>query len=206
MHANVEDPELNTYLGAADLKAGDEVSFESKTGRRGAFAVQVRVLDSQRPIVTQGIRGEVTHDYDLHRHTPGTIETSDTAVSSDMGTIFPFRLMSESNVRRPLKVSKGDEVKFDVHYISGSSYATATNLTLMLSKRAKKRQQLIDEMIAAGATLERGIVDNVITDYGFISPENRPDEVYFRNEDVSSEDGAALEISKVEYLLQLLFM
>lgn len=173
------------------------MSFESKVGRRGAFAVQVRVLDSQRPSIIQRARGEVTRDVDQHRNTPGMIETTDPNLSTSLGTSYPFRLLSDGSIRRPLRLTKGDEVKFDVRYIPGSSYAVATNISLVLSKRAKKRQQLVDEMIAAGATLERGVVDNVIVDYGFISPENRPDEVYFRTEDVLSEDGASMEISKV---------
>lgn len=180
-----------------DLKAGDEVSFESKVGRRGAFAVQLRVIDSQRPMIIQGVRGEVTRDFDLHRLTPGLIETNDPALSTSIGTSYPFRLISDGSARRPLKVTKGDEVKFDVRYIPGSSYAIATNLSLAVSKRVKKRQQLVEEMLAAGATLERGIVDNVIADYGFISPENRPDEVYFRTEDALSEEGTSIDVNKV---------
>lgn len=166
-------------------------------GRRGAFAVEVKPFDSQNTVTIQGIRGEVVRDFDLHRSTPGSIESSDTSLPSGIGSIFPFRMIAEG-LRRTVKCSKGDEVKFDLRYNPSSSYCVATNISLVLSKRVKKRQQVVDEMIAAGATVERGVVDHVIADYGFISPENRSEEIYFRTEDVLSEEGTMMEVKKVK--------
>lgn len=56
------------------------------------------------------------------------------------------------------------------------------------TKKEKLRQKQIQEMLDSGMQLEQGIIDSVFGDYGFISPLNSADKIYFKSSDLPGEE------------------
>ena len=114
---------------------------------------------------------------------------------------IPFKLIAPptaSGMRRSTRICKGDHVNFELQYIPSSTYCIASNISVVSSSKVKKQQQHVEGMLAAGAQLEQGVVENVIADYGFISPVNSADHIYFKVADVVHDDHSEpVEVKKV---------
>ena len=71
------------------------------------------------------------------------------------------------------------------------------------SPRAEHQKQ-VQNMLATGARRKQGIVITMKSDFGFIKPEDQPDEIYFRLRDVVSSSDQPVKITEVSPSLKVL--
>lgn len=178
-------------LGPADLKTGDEVSYVPRLGKKGIYASALMRIDPASIQRIPSLTGEITKEFDVYRHTFGVIKIDPSAAIAPIAigalsiTSYPYHHPPPSAAR---KHSKGDEVSFTLCFIPGTGYCIAADVNITMSKREKLRQKEIKDLLDSGMQLEQGIIDSVFGDFGFISPLNSADKIYFKSADLPGEE------------------
>lgn len=200
--------------GPADPpEIGEEVEYHVRQGPKGPAAVNVRRLDSAKiklappptPLPSEttekGVkryRGVISWDADPYKNTPGVLTLSNPQ-NTQVPTTISFLsndVTKTANIRR---VNKGDEVEFDLYVIPGTQYARAKDLVMFRSKRDRQIAEQIQLFTKAGVLPEHGVIDSIKSDYGFIKSCDRPDQLFFRLDDIMDETTRPNENDEVAF-------
>lgn len=176
----------------AEARVGDEVSYRERTGPKGLSADRLKQVPKSQIVQSGLCTGIITREIEPHRGTPGCIRTTNANREVDKNIYVVF--FDDVNKSSSRKIMKGDEVEFSLARIEGTSYARGSGISIKRTKREMALADQIQRMLEAGSVKELGVVDTIRGDYGFIKPQDRPDQIYFRVDDVVGDD---VKISEV---------
>lgn len=176
---------------------GTEVEYSVRPGQKGPAAYNVREIDESKVKVAQPPtpahnddqaaqslrhRGLVSWEIDPYKNTPGIITLLTTQPHLPTNISFVA-----TDILKNRRISKGDEVEFDLHYLPGTQYAHARDISIFRTKRARQVAEQIEMFAKAGVLQEQGVIDAIKGDYGFIKSCDRADQLFFRLDDIVDE-------------------
>jgi cold shock CspA family protein len=180
---------------------GDEVCFRERSGPRGPIAQNVRPVSQQNvKVVRSKVTGVVIREPDAHRSASvgsGCVQvTSERNLPSEIEIpeFVAFIMGDTGSGSRLTRVVKGDEVQFDLSYMEGTNYFIGKGGVLIRTKKQKQLAIQTQRMLDAGVRREVGVIESMHGDYGFIKPQDRREQVYFRTDDVVDAEHAPLAV------------
>lgn len=204
----------------SEMKVGDEVCFIKRANSKGFNAERVTILNQSSKQYVPNLIAYVVKDLTDFRSSLGQLEitessyTSQFMINQQLARIYPSYgslphvpffnedIISTTSVKIPKKLIKGDEISFTLSYIMGTSYCKAENVQFIRCKRDRLLAEQIRKMLDAGVKREYGIIDTIKNkEYGFIRPVERPEQIYFRVDDVIREDIVLEENMEVEFFV-----
>ena len=135
--------------------------------------------------------------------------TKDTEIRSNNGIVegtmksrkitLPFQIGNNATSAGDSSMtSPNDErnIQNDNKPRSGSNKERDSRNNRSMTPRAEHNKQ-VQNMLATGARRKQGIVVTIKADFGFLKPEDQPDEIYFRMKDVFSSPDQPAKITEV---------
>jgi hypothetical protein len=207
-------------LGPRETSVGTEVEYSVRSGQKGPAAYNVREIDqskvklapppssssaapsaSDTPPVVARHRGLVSWDIDPYKNTPGILTLLTTQPQLPTSIVFTTADITKLPSNR--RIAKGDEVEFDLHYMPGTLYAHARELSLFRTKKSRQVAEQIEMFTKAGVLLEHGVIDSIKGDFGFIKSCDRADQLFFRLDDLVDDTTRPNEVHPASLSLSL---
>lgn len=177
-----------------DIVVGDEVSYRERLSSRGCNAEHLRLVPADSIIRERKVSGLVIREPDMHKHVPGCLQlTASKDESGKEGDSFVVFLPDSS--RSAKRIVKGDEIEVTIHEIKGTSYSVGKDPRIVRTKHARQLALQVQRLLDAGAVRELGVVDTIRGDFGFIKPQDRREQIYFKLSDVSESDTELREVT-----------
>ena len=137
-------------------------------------------------------RGLISWEADPFKSIPGSITLLENSTIVGPTTASFLHADIDKSGRR---VVKGDEVEFDLFILPDTHYAKATNIRVVRTRRDRVVQEQIQMFEEAGVKMEQGIIDTIKgREFGFIRSCDRPEQIYFRLDDMVQLDTPTLEV------------
>lgn len=183
--------------GGEGLQEGDEVQFSVRSGPRGLVAAGVQRLEGGVKEKRSQVRGVVQKEADQYKFSPGIL-----LLSTNNNTEDPSQQQQQHQVpympadvsKSSRRIMKGDEVEFDLYVIPppqagrGGGYRRGHAIRLVRTRSDILIAEQIQELERSGAAREHGVIDTIKNDFGFVRPCDRPEQIFFRLEDVLDKE------------------
>jgi len=188
-----------------DMKLGDEISFITRNTNRGPQAEELNLIDDNNKIIIENIKGNIIREprasNDIGK--PGEIQIiANSTYNGELPKTATFFLEDMNNGSNLRRFAIGDEVEFKIVFLCNSfSYSRAQDIKITKTKRDKGISDMVQRMLEAGVLREEGKVESVKGDFGFIKPVDRPNQIFFRIDDVVDSNTKVVEGLEVEFFV-----
>ena len=221
--------EEQIYFSLRDMRTpvnlGDIVCYHERPSAKGLNAEGVRLIPVGTATAMAGtVTGTVIREPDSARRVPGialvsshdivdakqvkvslpsqisfVLTADNTSTSRATATAAAVGSASPTKAGGTKRIMKGDEIRFELLHIPNQGFYQGRNAAVVRTRKELQMLAQVQRMLDAGASQEIGIVDTLKGDYGFIRPQNRKEQIYFRVSDLLDQE------ARIEQVAHLFF-